>query len=156
MLFVPPESPGFNPMELAFSKMKAHLRKAAPRTIPRLWDAIRDAIHAVAPGASPPPAQPGRKVVSKARCAIDTRKSSRKASTWNSTAPIVEHPPSFEYEEWVKRALVCCRHPPRGNTALGLACGRWHGLVRSTPGEGALDNRARPARRGASRSYSTA
>jgi transposase len=50
MLFLPPYSPDFNPIELAFSKMKAHLRKAAARTLPRLWDAIRDAIDAVAPG----------------------------------------------------------------------------------------------------------
>lgn len=48
-LFLPPYSPDFNPIELAFSKMKAHLRKAAARTLPRLWDAIRDAIDAVAP-----------------------------------------------------------------------------------------------------------
>jgi transposase len=49
MLFLPPYSPDFNPIEMAFSKMKAHLRKAAARTLPRLWDAIRDAIDAVTP-----------------------------------------------------------------------------------------------------------
>ncbi len=50
MHFLPPYSPDFNPIELAFSKMKAILRKAAARTLPRLWDAIRDAIDAVTPG----------------------------------------------------------------------------------------------------------
>lgn len=47
LLFLPPYSPDFNPIEMAFSKMKAHLRRAAARTLPRLWDAIRDAIDAV-------------------------------------------------------------------------------------------------------------
>lgn len=44
MLFLPPYSPDFNPIENAFSKLKAILRKAAARTIPELWDAIRDAL----------------------------------------------------------------------------------------------------------------
>jgi len=41
LLFLPPYSPDFNPIEQAFSKLKAHLRKAAERTIHGLWDAIR-------------------------------------------------------------------------------------------------------------------
>jgi transposase len=40
LLFLPPYSPDFNPIEMAFSKLKAHLRKAAERTIQGLWDAI--------------------------------------------------------------------------------------------------------------------
>ncbi|SES19276.1 IS630 family transposase, partial [Sphingobium sp. YR768] len=44
MLFLPPYSPDFNPIENAFSKLKAILRKAAARTIPELWHAIRDAL----------------------------------------------------------------------------------------------------------------
>jgi transposase len=44
MLFLPPYSPDFNPIENAFAKLKAILRKAAARTIPCLWDAIRDAL----------------------------------------------------------------------------------------------------------------
>ena len=44
MLFLPPYSPDFNPIENAFSKLKVILRKAAARTIPELWDAIRDAL----------------------------------------------------------------------------------------------------------------
>jgi transposase len=36
LLYLPPYSPDFNPIEQAFSKIKAHLRKAAERTIPRL------------------------------------------------------------------------------------------------------------------------
>ena len=38
--FLPPYSPDFNPIEKAFSKLKAHLRKAAERTIHGLWAAI--------------------------------------------------------------------------------------------------------------------
>ncbi|MBS3961128.1 MAG: transposase, partial [Sandarakinorhabdus sp.] len=38
--FLPPYSPDFNPIEKAFSKLKAHLRKAAERTIHSLWNAI--------------------------------------------------------------------------------------------------------------------
>jgi transposase len=42
--FLPPYSPDFNPIENAFAKLKAILRKAAARTIDDLWDAIRDAL----------------------------------------------------------------------------------------------------------------
>jgi transposase len=40
LLFLPPYSPDFNPIEQAFSKIKAHLRRAAERSIPALWDRI--------------------------------------------------------------------------------------------------------------------
>ena len=33
LLYLPPYSPDFNPIEKAFSKLKAHLRKAAERTV---------------------------------------------------------------------------------------------------------------------------
>src|SRR3546814_5312537 len=46
---LPPYSPDFNPIELAFAKIKAALKKAAARTLPDLWNAIRDAIDAVTP-----------------------------------------------------------------------------------------------------------
>lgn len=39
-LFLPATSPDFNPIQMAFSKVKAHLRKAAKRTNHGLWDAI--------------------------------------------------------------------------------------------------------------------
>jgi len=39
-LFLPPYSPDLNPIELAFAKLKAHLRKAAERSMPALWDRI--------------------------------------------------------------------------------------------------------------------
>jgi transposase len=38
--YLPPYSPDFNPIENAFAKLKALLRKAAERTVDRLWDAI--------------------------------------------------------------------------------------------------------------------
>ncbi len=47
--FLPPYSPDLNPIELAFSKIKAHLKKAAARTVADLWIALRDAIDAVTP-----------------------------------------------------------------------------------------------------------
>lgn len=37
----------FNPIELAFSKIKALLKKAAVRTVADLWDAIHAAIDSV-------------------------------------------------------------------------------------------------------------
>ena len=40
MLFLPPYSPDLNPIEMAFSKLKAHFRKTAARTIEELWKAI--------------------------------------------------------------------------------------------------------------------
>lgn len=40
LLFLPPYSPDFNPIENAFSKLKAHLRKAAERTVDGLWSVI--------------------------------------------------------------------------------------------------------------------
>jgi transposase len=44
LLLLPPYSPDFNPIENAFAKLKAILRKTAARTIPSLWNAIRDAL----------------------------------------------------------------------------------------------------------------
>ena len=49
LLYLPPYSPDFNPIEMAFSKLKALLRKAAARTIPDLWAAVADAIERFAP-----------------------------------------------------------------------------------------------------------
>jgi transposase len=40
LLFLPPYSPDFNPIEMAFAKLKALLRKAAERTVIGLWDTI--------------------------------------------------------------------------------------------------------------------
>ena len=39
-LFLPAYSPDLNPIEMAFAKLKAHLRKAAARTYDDLWQAI--------------------------------------------------------------------------------------------------------------------
>ena len=44
LVYLPPYSPDFNPIEMAFSKFKAILRKAAARTIPELWGVIGEAI----------------------------------------------------------------------------------------------------------------
>ena len=39
-LFLPPYSPDLNPIEMAFSKLKAHLRRIGARTIDELWRAV--------------------------------------------------------------------------------------------------------------------
>lgn len=51
LLYLPPYSPDFNPIENAFAQIKALLRKAAARTIPALAEAIATAIDAVTPKA---------------------------------------------------------------------------------------------------------
>jgi hypothetical protein len=40
LLYLPPYSPDFKPIENAFSELKAHLRKAAERTVDGLWSRI--------------------------------------------------------------------------------------------------------------------
>ena len=40
LLYLPPYSPDFNPIEKAFSKLKALLRKAAERSVDALWNRI--------------------------------------------------------------------------------------------------------------------
>ncbi len=49
LLYLPPYSPDFNPIEMAFSKLKALLRKAAARTIEDLWAAVADILNAFTP-----------------------------------------------------------------------------------------------------------
>ena len=39
-LFLPPYSPDLNPIEMAFAKLKAHLRRIGARTIDALWKAV--------------------------------------------------------------------------------------------------------------------
>ena len=40
VLYLPPYSPDFNPIENAFAKLKALLRKAGERTVEGLWTAV--------------------------------------------------------------------------------------------------------------------
>ncbi len=40
LVHLPPYSPDLNPIELAFAKLKALLRKAGERTVARLWDLL--------------------------------------------------------------------------------------------------------------------
>lgn len=44
-LFLPQYSPDLNPIEMAFSKLKAHLRKAAVRSYDLLWRTVGDICH---------------------------------------------------------------------------------------------------------------
>jgi transposase len=47
--YLPPYSPDFNPIENAFAKLKAILRKAAARTLDDLWAAIGEALPRFSP-----------------------------------------------------------------------------------------------------------
>ncbi len=49
LLYLPPYSPDFNPIENAFAKLKALLRKAAERTIEGLWTTIGRLLDAFTP-----------------------------------------------------------------------------------------------------------
>jgi transposase/transglutaminase-like putative cysteine protease len=49
LLYLPPYSPDFNPIEKAFAKLKAALRKAAQRTVDELWDTIGRLVDAFTP-----------------------------------------------------------------------------------------------------------
>lgn len=44
LLYLPPYSPDFNPIEPAWSKVKAHLRSVAARTVDLLGDAVQEAL----------------------------------------------------------------------------------------------------------------
>lgn len=46
LLFLPPYSPDFNPIEMAFSKLKALLRKAAARAVDELWSVVANCLPA--------------------------------------------------------------------------------------------------------------
>ena len=41
--FLPPYSPDLNPIEMAFSKFEAYLKRRAARTVTELWEAIAHA-----------------------------------------------------------------------------------------------------------------
>lgn len=49
LLYLPPYSPDFNPIEYAFAKLKALLRTAAERTVMGLWEAIGRLLDAFSP-----------------------------------------------------------------------------------------------------------
>lgn len=50
--YLPPYSPDLNPIENAFSKLKAGLKKIAARTITHLWDAIAQVLPTISPNDS--------------------------------------------------------------------------------------------------------
>ena len=49
VLYLPPYSPDFNPIEKAFAKLKALLRKAQERTVEGLWRAIGRLVDLISP-----------------------------------------------------------------------------------------------------------
>jgi len=49
LLYLPPYSPDFNPIENAFAKLKAHVRKLAARTVDTLQEAAADALRQFKP-----------------------------------------------------------------------------------------------------------
>jgi transposase len=46
LLYLPPYSPDFNPIEQLFAKLKALLRKAAERSVESLWNRIAALLNA--------------------------------------------------------------------------------------------------------------
>jgi transposase len=49
LLYLPPYSPDFNPIEQLFAKLKALLRKAGERSVEALWNRIADLLKAFTP-----------------------------------------------------------------------------------------------------------
>src|SRR5690606_35593531 len=49
LMFLPPYSPDFNPIENAFAKLKALMRAKAERTITALWDAVGSLVELFSP-----------------------------------------------------------------------------------------------------------
>lgn len=49
LMYLPPYSPDFNPIEMAFANLKAALRKAAARSLEALWTAIAQALTTFTP-----------------------------------------------------------------------------------------------------------
>jgi transposase len=47
--YLPPNSPDFNPIELAFSKLKGMLRSAGKWTLDGLWDFLGKSLDAITP-----------------------------------------------------------------------------------------------------------
>jgi transposase len=49
LLFLPPYSPDFNPIEMAFAKFKEVLRQAQARTVDALWKLIGQSLNRFTP-----------------------------------------------------------------------------------------------------------
>jgi transposase len=49
LLYLPPYSPDFNPIEMAFSKVKNELRRRRLRTVDELWDAFGESLDWITP-----------------------------------------------------------------------------------------------------------
>jgi transposase len=49
LIYLPPYSPDFNPIELAWSKVKTILRRLKARTLPDLIEALQKALLALTP-----------------------------------------------------------------------------------------------------------
>jgi transposase len=49
LLYLPPYSPDFNPIEKVWAKLKQHLRKLKARTVEQLYPAITDALSTITP-----------------------------------------------------------------------------------------------------------
>jgi len=45
LLFLPPYSPDLNPIELKFSKLKAHMKRLAIRTVGDLWKGVAEILN---------------------------------------------------------------------------------------------------------------
>jgi transposase len=101
LAFLPPYSPDFNPIEMAFAKLKALLRTAAGRTVDGLWNAIgassTSSHRRNAPTTSPPLAtmQIDREALSSAASGLrtlrDDRPISRNSSCCSGPRPMLRN-----------------------------------------------------------------
>jgi transposase len=78
LLFLPPHSPDFSPIENSFAKLKA--RKAAERTVSDLWDTVGRIIDTY----SPKKTSPQRGIFWQRRCSKAPRPSSSPPSPHSS------------------------------------------------------------------------
>lgn len=49
LLYLPPYSPDLNPIEMAFAKLKALLRRMAPRSFDAICDALKNILEKFSP-----------------------------------------------------------------------------------------------------------
>ena len=79
--YLPPYSPDFNPIEMAFAKLKALLRAAAARTVPDLWQTIADALRRFTPQECASTTSPPQDTMQRERKRLWTRRAHHEHST---------------------------------------------------------------------------
>ena len=85
--YLPPYSPDLNPIEQAFAKLKALLRKAAERTVDGLWNAIGKLLDLF------PPAECANYLANSGYPRSPNRRATRARRHWRSVTPAATPPP---------------------------------------------------------------